>query len=126
MSLQNDIRGEIFKNLDVVINYTLTETKVAKDTNPASVGTQVAGTSRYIHNTWLNYKMDHGTLNRLGLSIGDQYQVASSLGFVYNDQATRLPDYLSLDGGVTYQKGKMTYNIIDYNILSKYLYSGGT
>lgn len=120
-----DIRGEIFKNMDVVINYAFTEAKVTKDTDPALVGTQVAGTSRHIQNTWLNYKMDQGALNGLGLSIGYQYQVDRSPWFVSDDKATRLPDYFRLDGGVTYQKGKMTYNIIVNNILDKYLYSGG-
>ena len=55
-----DIRGEIFKNLDVVVNYAFTEAKITKDTEPTLVGTQVAGTSRHIQNTWLNYKMDQG------------------------------------------------------------------
>jgi iron complex outermembrane receptor protein len=120
-----DVRGEIFKNLDVVINYAFTEAKVTKDSNPALVGTQVAGTSRHIQNTWLNYKMDQGALNGLGLSLGYQYQVDRSPWFVSDDESTSLPDYFRLDGGVTYQKGKMTYNVIVNNILNEYLYSGG-
>jgi len=120
-----DIRGEIFKNLDVVINYAFTEAKVTKDTDPTIVGTQVAGTSRHIQNTWLNYKMDRGALNGLGLSVGYQYQVDRSPWFVSDDQTSGLPDYFRLDGSLTYQKGKMTYNLIVNNILNRYLYSGG-
>nr|WP_315242035.1 TonB-dependent receptor [uncultured Flavobacterium sp.] len=120
-----DIRGEIVKNLDVVINYAFTEAKVTKDTDQSLVGTQVAGTSRHVQNTWLNYKMDQGTLNGLGLSIGYQYQIDRSPWFVSDSDETALPDYFRLDGGITYQKGKMTYNVIVNNILDEYLYSGG-
>ncbi|MCV9928360.1 TonB-dependent receptor [Flavobacterium sp. LS1R49] len=120
-----DVRGEIFKNLDVVINYAYTEAKITKDSDPALVGTQVAGTSKHIQNTWLNYKMDHGTLNGLGLSLGYQYQVDRSPWFVSKDQNSMLPNYFRVDGGVTYQKGKMIYNVIVNNVLNKYLYSGG-
>jgi iron complex outermembrane receptor protein len=120
-----DVRGEIFKNLDVVVNYAFTEAKVTKDSEPTLVGTQVAGTSRHIQNTWLNYKMDQGALNGLGLSIGYQYQVDRSPWFVSEEKNAALPDYFRLDGGVTYQKGKMTYNLIVNNILDEYLYSGG-
>jgi iron complex outermembrane receptor protein len=120
-----DIRGEIFKNLDVVINYAFTEAKVTKDSEPTLVGSQVAGTSRHLQNTWLNYKMDQGALNGLGLSIGYQYQADRSPWFVSEEKNAALPDYFRLDGGVTYQKGKLTYNVIVNNILDEYLYSGG-
>lgn len=119
-----DIRGEIARNFDVVINYAFTEAKITKDTDPALVGTQVSGTSKHIQNAWLNYKIDNGALNGLGLSIGYQYQVDRKPWFASNDE-TQLPDYFRMDGGITYTKNKMTFNLTVNNILDKYLYSGG-
>lgn len=119
-----DIRGEIFKNLDVVINYAFTEAKITKDTDPTLVGTQVAGTSKHVQNTWLNYKIDNGALNGLGLSLGYQFQADRKPWFASNDK-TQLPDYFRLDGGLTYTKNKITFNLMINNILDEYLYSGG-
>ncbi|KIC00133.1 TonB-dependent receptor [Flavobacterium sp. KMS] len=120
-----DIRGQIIRNVDVVINYAFTQAKVTQDSDPALVGTQVPGTSKHIQNTWINYKMDHGALNGFGLSLGYQYQIDRSPWFVSNSSQQNLPDYFRLDGGVTYQKGKISFNVIVNNILNKYLYSGG-
>jgi iron complex outermembrane receptor protein len=36
-----------------------------------------------------------------------------------------LPDYFRLDGGISYQKNKVSVNLVVNNILNKYLYSGG-
>ncbi|HEY6143981.1 MAG TPA: TonB-dependent receptor [Flavobacterium sp.] len=119
-----DIRGEIFKNFDVVINYAFTEAKITEDTDPTLVGTQVAGTSKHVQNTWLNYKIDNGALNGLGLSLGYQFQADRKPWFASNDE-TQLPDYFRLDGGLTYTKNKMTFNLMVNNILDEYLYSGG-
>lgn len=119
-----DIRGEIFKNLDVVINYAFTEAKITEDTDPTLIGTQVAGTSKHVQNTWLNYKIDNGALNGLGLSLGYQFQADRKPWFASNDK-TQLPDYFRLDGGLTYTKNKMTFNLMVNNILDEYLYSGG-
>lgn len=119
-----DLKGEIFKNFDVVINYAFTEATITKDTNPALVGTQVAGTSKHIQNTWLNYKIERGTLYGLGLSLGYQFQSDRKPWFASNDQ-TQLPDYFRLDGGLSYTKNKITFNLLVNNILNEYLYSGG-
>jgi iron complex outermembrane receptor protein len=120
-----DIRGEIFKNFDVVVNYAFTEGKVTKDTDPNMVGNQIPGSSKHIQNTWLNYKIDNGLLNGLGLSLGYQYQVGRAPWYISPDNTTALPDYFRLDGGVSYQIKKVYINLIVNNILDKYLYSGG-
>ncbi|MDR6843738.1 TonB-dependent receptor [Flavobacterium granuli] len=120
-----DIRGEIFKNLDVVVNYAFTEGKITKDTDPNIVGNQIPGSTKHIQNTWLNYKVDNGVLNGLGLSLGYQYQVDRAPWYISPDNTTSLPDYFRLDGGVSYQIKKVYINLIVNNILNKYLYSGG-
>lgn len=119
-----DVRGEIVKNLDVIINYAFTEGKITEDSNPDLVGSQLSGTSKHVQNMWLNYKIDNGYLNGLGLSIGYQYQIDRKPWFASNDE-TQLPDYFRMDGGITYTKNKMNFNLIINNILDKYLFSGG-
>jgi iron complex outermembrane receptor protein len=120
-----DIRGEIFKNLDVVVNYAFTEGKTTKDTDPNMVGNQIPGSTKHIQNTWLNYKIDNGLMNGLGLSLGYQYQIGRAPWYISPDNTTALPDYFRLDGGVSYQIKKVYINLIVNNILNKYLYSGG-
>jgi len=120
-----DLRGEIFKNFDLIVNYAFTEGKTTKDTDESLVGTQVAGTTKHIQNAWLNYKVDRGTLNGVGFSLGYQYQVKRAPWFISPDNIGMLPDYFRLDGGVSYQKNKVSVNLVVNNILNKYLYSGG-
>lgn len=119
-----DIRGEIVKGLDVLVNYAFTEAKVTKDSKPENIGVQVPGSSRHIQNTWLNYKIENGTLAGLGLSLGYQYQLKRSPWYVFDGSQNSLPDYFRLDGGVSYQKEKIGFNLLVNNILNKYLYSG--
>jgi iron complex outermembrane receptor protein len=120
-----DIRGEIFKNLDIVVNYAFTEGKTTKDTNQDMVGNQIPGSTKHIQNTWLNYKVDNGLLNGFGLSVGYQYQVKRAPWYISPDNTNALPDYFRLDGGVSYQIKKVHISLIVNNILDKYLYSGG-
>jgi len=119
-----DIRGQIVKNLDVIINYAFTEAKVTKDSDPKVIGNQVAGTTRHVQNAWLNYKIDRGVLSGLGLSIGGQYQVKRAPWYVFDNSENSLPDYFRLDGSLSYQKDKLGLNLVINNILNKYLYSG--
>ena len=123
--LEVDIRGEVFKNLDLIVNYAFTEGKTTKDTDASVIGTQVPGTTKHIHNAWLNYKVDRGTLNGVGLSLGYQYQVKRAPWYISTGDTPGLPDYFRLDGGISYQKNKVTVNVTVNNILDKYLYSGG-
>ncbi len=119
-----DIRGEIVKGLDVLVNYAFTEAKVTKDSKQENIGAQVPGSSRHIQNTWLNYKIENGALAGLGLSLGYQYQLKRSPWYVFDGSQNSLPDYFRLDGGLLYQKEKIGFNLLVNNILNKYLYSG--
>lgn len=119
-----DIRGQILRGLDVIINYAFTEAKVTKDSKQENVGVQVAGSSRHIQNAWLNYRVDKGVLTGLGISAGYQYQVKRSPWYVFDGSENSLPDYFRLDGSLSYQKEKIGFNLVVNNILNKYLYSG--
>lgn len=119
-----DIRGQLLTGLDVVINYAFTEAKVTKDSKPENVGVQVPGSSRHVHNTWFNYKAENGQLSGFGISVGYQYQAKRSPWYVFDGSANSLPDYFRLDGGLSYQREKIGFNLLVNNLLDKYLYSG--
>lgn len=120
-----DIRGQQARGLDVVVNYAFTDAKVTRDSKPENIGQQVPGSSRHVQNTWLNYRIDGGALAGFGVSAGYQYQAKRSPWFVADAATQHLPDYFRVDGGVSYQKEKIGFNLFVNNILNKYLYSGG-
>ncbi len=119
-----DIKGQLVKGLDVIINYAFTEAKVTDHPEKAAIGTQVAGSSRHIQNSWLNYRLDRGKLAGFGISLGYQYQAKRSPWFVFDGTENSLPDYFRLDGSISYQRKNIGLNLVVNNILNKYLYSG--
>lgn len=119
-----DIRGQLLRNLDVIINYAFTEAKVTKDSKAENVGVQVAGSSKHVQNAWLNYKIDRGAFAGLGISLGYQYQAKRSPWYVFDGSENSLPDYFRMDGSLSYQKEKIGFNVMVNNIFNKYLYSG--
>ncbi|MDX6188455.1 TonB-dependent receptor [Flavobacterium sp. Fl-318] len=120
-----DVRGEILKNFDVILNYAFTQGKITKDSHENLIGNQIPGSTRHIQNTWLNYRFDNGLLNGFGASLGYQYQVKRAPWFISNGNSGTLPDYFRVDGGLSYQNKKVSVNLIVNNIFNKYLYSGG-
>lgn len=123
--IEADIRGQLARGLDVVLNYAFTEAKVTKDSKQENIGQQVPGSSRHVQNTWLNYKIENGKLAGFGISAGYQYQAKRSPWFVSDGRVNNLPDYFRVDAGLSYQKEKIGFNLFVNNILDKYLYSGG-
>lgn len=123
--IEADIRGQLARGLDVVMNYAFTEAKVTKDSDPKNIGLQVPGSSRHVQNTWLNYRVENGKLAGFGISAGYQYQVKRVPWSLSEGSVQSLPDYFRMDGGVSYQKEKIGFNLFVNNILNKYLYSGG-
>jgi len=119
-----DIKGQVVKGLDIVMNYAFTEAKVSKDSKAENIGTQVPGSSRHVQNTWLNYKLESGKLAGLGVSAGYQYQVKRSPWYAFDGAQNSLPDYFRLDGGLSYQKEKIGFNLFVNNLWNTYLYSG--
>jgi iron complex outermembrane receptor protein len=119
-----DVKGEITRNLEAVVNYAFTEAKVTKDTDPKIVGNQVAGATKHIQNTWLSYKIRDGLLSGLRFSLGYQYQSGRSSWYIFDNSENSLPDYFRLDGGISYQTSKFDVNFNVNNITNKYLYSG--
>ncbi|PTT77409.1 MULTISPECIES: TonB-dependent siderophore receptor [unclassified Chryseobacterium] len=122
---ETDIKGEIFKGLNVVINYAYTDAKTVKDTDPARIGVQSPGNAKNVQNTWLSYRFENGMLKGFGISAGYQYQGGRQSWFgttAKYDQ--RLEDYFDTNFGISYAAKKFDVNLLLNNTLNRKLYSG--
>lgn len=121
-----DIRGKITDGLNVIANYAFTESivnEVAPGVTGISKGDVVPGYAKHTANAWLNYTVQSGKIKGLGISggftfLGDRSTDTWSVG------NQKLPNYFKLDGGLSYETGKIKLTANMFNILNKYLYSG--
>ncbi|MTG97176.1 TonB-dependent receptor [Myroides albus] len=118
-----DLNGHITDGLTLTMNYAYTDAKITKDNNPAKKGQLLPGTAKHSTNAWLTYRIQSGTFEGLGFSLGYQYQKDRSQAPV---QAKKfLPhDYFTLDGGISYKKNNYAFNLIVNNITDRYNYVG--
>lgn len=121
--IEFDLNGQITDGLTLTMNYAYTDAKITEDNNPAKKGQLLPGTAKHSTNAWLTYRIQSGTFEGLGFSLGYQYQKDRSQAPV---QAKRfLPDdYFTLDGGVSYKKNNYAFNLIVNNITDRYNYVG--
>lgn len=119
-----DVRGTIFKGLDIVINYAYTDARITKDSDPNVVGRKTAGATDHIQNTWLTYAIPEGKLKGLGCSVGYQFQAGRSSWYVFDQTENGLPDYFRLDAGISYRTKQFSVQLLVNNLLNEYLYSG--
>ncbi len=124
--IEADVKGQILPSLSIIVNYAYTENQITKDSDPRLIGQPIAGATKHIQNTWLNYRLRNGKLNGFGLSLGYQYQSGRSTWGTFDDSKNALPDYFRLDGGISYSKNSFSINLLINNILDEYLYSGAT
>jgi iron complex outermembrane receptor protein len=122
--IEFDLRGKIVEGLNLIVNYAFTESTV-KDSNVSSIvaGSTVPGFAKHTANTWLNYTVVNGKLKGLGVSIGGTY-LAGRQTDTWSVGLEKLPNYFKMDGGVSYETGKLKFTANMFNILNEYLYSG--
>ncbi|QRR01912.1 TonB-dependent receptor [Dyadobacter sandarakinus] len=125
-----DVRGSLLPGLNLTANYAYTNsevTKVTEGVTVATVGDPIPGFAKHTANGWLSYKVQKGGLKGAGISGGFTYlgDRATST-WSDKDDTYNLPDYFKLDGGVFWEKDKIRLTLNVFNILDKYLYSGGT
>jgi iron complex outermembrane receptor protein len=127
--IEFDLRGTILPGLNLVANYAYTDSKVTKVTEGVTdiaKGDVIPGFAKHTVNSWLTYKIQKGFLKGTGVSGGFTYLVDRAMSnWSTTDTDTNLPDYFKLDGGVFWEKSKIRLTINVFNILDKYLYSGG-
>lgn len=119
-----DIRGEIFRGFDVIVNYAYTDSYISKDINKNNVGNPIPGFAKNVANGWLTYEIQQGAVKGLGFSAGATYQADRSTWSWGSALQQQLPDYFRLDGGLFWQHKKMKINLTVNNVLNAYLYSG--
>ncbi|NML68781.1 TonB-dependent siderophore receptor [Chryseobacterium sp. RP-3-3] len=120
-----DIKGEIVRGLNVVINYAYTDAIVTEDTDLSRIGTAAPGNAKNVQNTWLSYRFEHGQLKGFGISAGYQYQGGRQSWFgttAKYDQS--LEDYFDTNFGISYVAKKFDVNLLLNNVLNRKLYSG--
>ncbi len=121
--IEFDLRGQIAKGLNVIINYAYTDSKITKDDkNPALVGMPTPNRIRHIQNTWLDYALPFKKVKGFSLSLGYQYMAGRAERFTSSDPQD-LKDFFRLDGGVSYSKRKFSINLMVNNILDSHQYS---
>ncbi|MXN91501.1 TonB-dependent siderophore receptor [Flavobacterium sp. Sd200] len=126
--IEFDARGEIIPGLNLIANYAFTESTVTKVNNPdlgINVGDIVPGYAKHTANAWLTYAIQNGKLKGLGASAGFTF-LGDRETDTWSPGAERLPDYFKLDGGLSYERGKVKFTANMFNILNKYLYSGSS
>jgi len=121
-----DVRGQIVPGLNLIANYAFTESivsEVASGVTGINKGDIVPGYSKHTANAWLSYTVQDGKLKGLGASGGFTF-LGGRQTDTWSQGLDRLPDYFKLDGGLSYERGKMKLTANMFNILNRYLYSG--
>ena len=127
--IELDLRGKLFDGLNLIANYAFTESIVNKidsavsDVTGIKVGDIVPGYSKHVANAWLNYTVQSGKIKGFGASIGGTFLDGRQTD-TWSVGLQKLPSYFKLDGGLSYEIGKIKVTANVFNILDKYLYSG--
>ena len=124
-----DLRGTIVNGLNLTANYayTISEvTKVAEGVTDMKVGDLIPGYAKHTVNGWLSYKVQTGSLKGAGISGGFTYLAGrATTNWSTTNTSLNQPDYFKLDGGLFWEKNNIRLTANVFNILDKYLYSGG-
>lgn len=125
--IEFDLKGEILKGFNVIVNYALTENKIIDSNTPAyPEGSKVAGYSKHTANAWLNYSFSEGYLKGFGLTFGGTYLGDRSSWNWGGAGKASLDDYIKFDAGVSWEKSNLRLNLNVFNVFDKYLYSGSS
>ncbi len=126
--IELDIHGQLLPGLNLIANYALNDSKITKaDTSEASkatVGNKVPGYAKHTANGWITYRVQSGAFAGFGISGGFTYLVDRTTWSWGTTTQQPLPDYFKLEGGLSYEKDKITITANVFNVLDKYLYTG--
>lgn len=125
-----DVKGEIVRGLNVVLNYAYTDAKVIRNANEVSmVGRETPGNAKNVQNTWVSYRFHNNNfLKGFGISVGYQYQGGRTAWFANQSKffSDKLIDYIDTNFGVSYSAKRFDVNFIVNNVLNKRNYGGYT
>ncbi|WP_293305361.1 TonB-dependent siderophore receptor [Pedobacter sp. UBA5917] len=116
--IEFDLKGEIVKGLNAVINYAYTDAIISKDANAALVGLPSPYLTKHIQNTWLNYRFPIGLPGSFTVSGGYQLQSGRSGRYSVENNLAVAPIF-RLDGGLGWTNNHITVNAIVNNLLDR-------
>ncbi len=113
-----DIKGEVAKGLNIIINYAYNDSKVTESITKTLVGARTPMYVKNIQNTWLTYTLPVKTFRGVGLSAG--YQYMGGRGERYTTATPHdVPAYFRLDGGVNWRYKHIGVNFLLNNITNR-------
>jgi len=119
--IEFDLKGEIIKGLNAVINYAYTDSYVSDDANKALIGLPTPYRVKHIQNTWLNYKLPFDDLK--GFSISGGYQLQTGRAGRYSQESNLdIAPLFRVDGGLGWSNNHFSVNAIVNNILNRFNY----
>ncbi len=125
--IEFDLKGEIVRGFNAIVNYAFTENKVTESNDPVNnpVGMRVPGYAKHTANGWLNYTFTTGTLEGFGLSFGGTYLAdRSSWNWASSGAQKDMDDYLKFDAGLSWENTKFRVGLNVFNVFNRFLYSG--
>lgn len=124
-----DVRGSIARGFNLTANYAYTMskvTKVSRGVTDVKVGDIVPFFSKHTANAWLNYRAQGGALKGFGISGGFTFLGDRATYWApAPDPDKELADYFKLDAGLSWEGESITITANVFNVLDRYLYSGG-
>jgi iron complex outermembrane receptor protein len=119
--IEFDLKGEIAKGLNAVINYAYTDSHITDDANVTLIGLPSPYRIKHIQNTWLNYKLPLRQITGFTLSAGYQLQTGRA-GRYPQENNLNLAPVFRLDGGLGWAGKRMWVSGIVNNILNRFNY----
>jgi iron complex outermembrane recepter protein len=115
-----DIMGQLFKGLNIVVNYAWNDAKINNDVNKLLINTPTPMYVKHVQNTWFNYELPFQPNNSISFSLGYQFQGNRGERYATATQH-KTPDYFRLDGGLGWHYKKIKANFLVNNLLDKHL-----
>lgn len=126
--VEMDVKGEIAKGFNIIVNYAYTDSrvlKVAAGVTTMKAGDVVPGFARHTANAWLTYRVQAGALKGFGVNAGTTFLGDRQTYWeAAPDPRQKIKDYVKVDAGVSWEGDKVRVGLNVFNLLDEYLYSG--
>lgn len=113
-----DVKGEVAKGLNVVVNYAYNDSKITQSVTKTLVGARTPMYVKHIQNTWLHCTFPAKLLKGFGWAAGYQYMGGRGERFA-TATPKEVPDYFRLDGGVNWRNRHMAINLLVNNLTNR-------
>lgn len=119
--IEFDLKGELVKGLNAVINYAYTDSYISDDANKSLIGLSSPYRVKHIQNTWLNYKLPLRAVQGLTTSAGYQLQMGRA-GRYPQDGNIDVAPIFRVDAGLGWSNEKVSVNLLVNNVLNRFNY----